>query len=200
MADDFHEMDLRVTEAPSILDMGVLLAENAWMLIGSALAGAVLAFLLALLLPRTYESTSLLKFTEADAAVIRSADVLMPVIKELNLLRDDPLDVALEKLNRKVSPVFRKKDAALQVSTRAETQEAEVFHGVCNGVVVAQLQQRGELFGVQFTFALVHILRQHKVDKRLLPVGEFRARFGRGFCRALNAGLGRAGRLFFSLP
>jgi uncharacterized protein involved in exopolysaccharide biosynthesis len=124
MADDFHEMDLRVMEEPSILDMGVLLAENAWMLIGSALAGAVLAFLLALLLPRTYESTSLLKFTEADAAVIKSADVLMPVIKELNLLRDDPLDEALEKLNRKVFPVFRKKDAALQVSTRAETPEA----------------------------------------------------------------------------
>jgi uncharacterized protein involved in exopolysaccharide biosynthesis len=124
MADDFHEMDLRVIEEPGILDMGVLLAENAWMVIGSALAGAVLAFLLALLLPRTYESTSLLKFTEADAAVIRSADVLVPVIKELNLLRDDPLDVALEKLDRKISAVFRKKDAALQVSTRGETPEA----------------------------------------------------------------------------
>lgn len=124
MADDFHEMDLRVVEEPGILDIGVLLAENAWMVMGSALVGAVLAFLLALVLPRTYESTSLLKFTEADAAVIRSADVLMPVIKELDLLRDDPLDVALEKLNRKVFPVFRKKDAALQVSTRAETPQA----------------------------------------------------------------------------
>ena len=78
MADDFHEMDSRVMDEPSILDLGVLLAENAGIVIGGALVGAILAFLLALVLPRTYESTSLLKFTEADAAVMKSADVLMP--------------------------------------------------------------------------------------------------------------------------
>ena len=124
MADDFHEMDSRVVEEPSILDLGVLLAENAGIVLGGALVGAILAFLLALVLPRTYESTSLLKFTEADAAVMKSADVLMPVIAELNLLRDDPPDLAIEKLRKKILPAFRKKDAVLQVSTQAKTPEA----------------------------------------------------------------------------
>ena len=53
MVDDLHEMDVRVVEAPGILDLGVLLTENAWIVIGGALIGAVLAFLLALVLPRT---------------------------------------------------------------------------------------------------------------------------------------------------
>ena len=45
MVDDFHEMDVRVVEAPGTLDLDVL-------------AGAILAFFLALVLPRTYQSTS----------------------------------------------------------------------------------------------------------------------------------------------
>ena len=53
MVDDLHEMDVRVVEAPGILDLGVLLTENAWIVIGGALIGAVLAFLVALVLPRT---------------------------------------------------------------------------------------------------------------------------------------------------
>ena len=42
---------------------------------------------------------------------------------ELYSLRDDPLDLAIEKLRKKIFPAFRKKDAVLQVLTRAETPE-----------------------------------------------------------------------------
>ncbi|NMM08220.1 hypothetical protein [Polaromonas sp.] len=66
MVDDLHEMDVRVVEAPGILDLGVLLTENAWRVIGGALVGAIRAFFLALVLRRTHKSTPLLKFTEAE--------------------------------------------------------------------------------------------------------------------------------------
>ena len=53
MVVDFHEMDVRVVEAPGIPDLGVLLMENAWIVIGGALVGAIVAFLLSLVPPRT---------------------------------------------------------------------------------------------------------------------------------------------------
>ncbi len=52
---------------------------------------------------------------------------------------------------------------------------AKIGHGVGNGVVIFEPEQRRQLFLVQFLHADAHVVRQHEIEKRLLLAVELRA-------------------------
>lgn len=108
----------------SLLDIGVVLAENAGLLVAGPIIGAVIALVITLTLPPRYESTSLLRLSETDAAVMKSVDVLKPVIDELKLQRGDPFDTTIKRVSSQIVPTFSKKEGLLKFSSQAETPEA----------------------------------------------------------------------------
>lgn len=107
-----------------LLDIGVVLAENMGLLVAVPIVGAVIALLVTLALPPIYESTSLLKLSETDASVMKSVDILKPVIDELKLQRGDPFDTAIKRVSSQVTLTFSKKDGLLKFSSQGETPEA----------------------------------------------------------------------------
>lgn len=108
----------------SLLDLVVMLAENAYLLIGVSLAGALIGLGGTALLPSIYESTSLLRLSESDGAMMKSVDVLKPVIEELKLQRGELFDTAVMRVGLQIAPTFSKKEGFLKLSTQAQTPEA----------------------------------------------------------------------------
>lgn len=108
----------------SLLDIGVVLAENAVLLVAGPIIGGAIALLITLALPPIYESTSFLRLSEADASVMKSVDVLKPVIDELQLQRSDPFDTAIKRVSSQITLTFSKKDGLLKFSSQGETPEA----------------------------------------------------------------------------
>lgn len=108
----------------SLLDIGVVLAENVGLLVTGPIIGGAIALLITLALPPIYESTSLLRLSETDASVMKSVDVLKPVIDELQLQRNDPFDTAIKRVSSQITLTFSKKDGLLKFSSQGETPEA----------------------------------------------------------------------------
>ena len=108
----------------SLLDIGVVLAENMGLLVAGPIIGGAIALLVTLALPPIYESTSLLRLSETDASVMKSVDVLKPVIDELQLQRGDPFDTAIKRVSSQITLTFSKKDGLLKFSSQGETPEA----------------------------------------------------------------------------
>lgn len=82
----------------------------------------------------------------------------------------------------------------IQIPLEARKDSADLFwlsqldDGISNGVVVFEIEQRYELFLVEFIYADLHVMREHKVEKCLLlavELGGNRAlRVGRPFLAA----------------
>lgn len=108
----------------SLLDVGVVLAENAVLLVAGPIIGGAIALLITLALPPIYESTSFLRLSEADASVMKSVDVLKPVIDALQLQRSDPFDTAIKRVSSQITLTSSKKDGLLKISSQGETPEA----------------------------------------------------------------------------
>ena len=108
----------------SLLDIGVVLAENAVLLVAGPIIGAIIALAITLALPPIYGSTSLLRLSGTDAAVMKSVDVLGPVIDELKLQSSEPYDAVIQRVSSQVIATFDIKKGLLKLSTQAETPEA----------------------------------------------------------------------------
>lgn len=93
----------------SLLDIGVVLAENAVLLVAGPIIGTIIALAITLALPPIYGSTSLLRLSETDAAVMKSVDVLGPVIDELKLQSSEPSDAVIQRVSSQVIATFDKK-------------------------------------------------------------------------------------------
>ena len=65
---------------------------------------------------------------------------------------------------------------------------AEIRHGIGDGIVIFEPEQRRELFLIEFLDANAHVVRQHEVEEDLLPAVEARADNDLCFLRAFLAG------------
>ena len=121
-------------EEMGVLDFLVLTAEN-WKLIfgGSTLVG-LLAFVVGLALPQTFVSTAVLAAPLAQvagselvlASLMNSASVVDPVIKQLKLKGEDPIDLAREKLRDNLKIAVGKGDKLVTLVASAESPEQAV--------------------------------------------------------------------------
>jgi uncharacterized protein involved in exopolysaccharide biosynthesis len=116
----------------SLLDILVTLAESWKLLVFGPLAAAVLAGALSFLWPKTFESTAIVRLTEAEVALVGAAPVLDPLIVKFDLLPefDGNQDDARAYLAKKITGKFDKKTGLSTIATIAATPERAQAMGV----------------------------------------------------------------------
>ena len=109
----------------SLLDILVTLAESWKLLVFGPLAAAVLAGALSFLWPKTYESTAIVRLTEAEGVLLVSSPVLDPLIEKFELLSrfDGVYEDARKYLGKKIVIKFDKKTNLTIITTASDTPE-----------------------------------------------------------------------------
>ena len=131
----------------SLLDILVTLAESWKLLVFGPLAAAVLAGALSFLWPKTFESTAIVRLTEAEVALVGAAPVLDPLIVKFNLLPefDGNQDDARAYLAKKITGKFDKKTGLSTITTIAATPErAQAMGAAAIDALLLELLPKGK--------------------------------------------------------
>jgi len=109
----------------SLLDILVTLAESWKLLVFGPLVAGVLAGGLSFLWPKTFESVTIVRLSEAELALINSAPVLDPIIEKFGLLPefDGIQEDARLYLSKKIVGKFDKKTNLATITAAATTPE-----------------------------------------------------------------------------
>lgn len=117
-------------EELSLLDLLLVIAENLRLLVLGPLLAAILGFGIAILLPRTWDSVTLLRGgTPTLATLVSSPAVLMPVARAQGIPAGKPVDDAVDALRERVKVAFNAKDQVLTITATAQTPEAALSLG-----------------------------------------------------------------------
>jgi uncharacterized protein involved in exopolysaccharide biosynthesis len=112
------------TDEISLLDLSLVVVDNLRLLVLGPIVAGLVALGVSFLLPRTYESTALLKGKAQVASLITTPAVLDPVIEQLKLVEaDESLDEARNRLRRDVKATFNVKDNLVTVTAKARSPE-----------------------------------------------------------------------------
>jgi LPS O-antigen subunit length determinant protein (WzzB/FepE family) len=131
----------------SLLDILVTLAESWKLLVFGPLAAAVLAGALSFLWPKTFESTAIVRLTEAEVALLAAAPVLDPLIVKFDLLPefDGNQDDARSYLAKKITGKFDKKTGLSTITAIAATPErAQAMGAAAIDVLLLELLPKGK--------------------------------------------------------
>ena len=131
----------------SLLDILVALAESWKLLVFGPLAAAVLAGALSFLWPKTFESTAIVRLTEAEVALVGAAPVLDPLIVKFDLLPefDGNQDDARAYLAKKITGKFDKKTGITTITTIAATPErAQAMGAAVIDALLLELLPKGK--------------------------------------------------------
>jgi LPS O-antigen subunit length determinant protein (WzzB/FepE family) len=131
----------------SLLDILVTLAESWKLLVFGPLAAAVLAAALSFLWPKTFESTAIVRLTEAEVALVVAAPVLDPLIVKFDLLSefDGNQDDARAYLAKKITGKFDKKTGLSTITTIAATPErAQAMGAAAIDALLLELLPKGK--------------------------------------------------------
>lgn len=131
----------------SLLDILVTLAESWKLLVFGPLAAAVLAGALSFLLPKTFESTAIVRLTETEVALVGTAPVLDPLIVKFDLLPefDGSQDDARAYLAKKITGKFDKKTGLSTITTIAVTPErAQAMGAAVIDALLLELLPKGK--------------------------------------------------------
>ena len=125
----------------SLLDILVTLAESWKLLVFGPLAAAVLAGALSFLLPKTFESTAIVRLTEAELALLNTAPVLDPLVEKFGLLSefDGAQEDARQYLTKKIVGKFDKKSNLAIITAAANAPERA--QEMCKAVIDALLKE-----------------------------------------------------------
>lgn len=116
----------------SLLDILVTLAESWKLLVFGPLAAAMLAAALSFLLPKTFESTAIVRLAETEVALVGAVPVLDPLIVKFDLLPefDGNQDDARAYLAKQITGKFDKKTGLSTITAIATTPERAQAMGV----------------------------------------------------------------------
>lgn len=131
----------------SLLDILVTLAESWKLLVFGPLAAAVLAGALSFLWPKTFESTAIVRLTEAEVALVGAAPVLDPLIVKFDLLPefDGNRDDARAYLAKKITGKFDKKTGLSTITAIAATPErAQAMGAAAIDALLLELLPKGK--------------------------------------------------------
>jgi uncharacterized protein involved in exopolysaccharide biosynthesis len=131
----------------SLLDILVTLAESWKLLVFGPLAAAVLAGALSFLWPKTFESTAIVRLTEAEVALLAAAPVLDPLIVKFDLLPefDGNQDDARAYLAKKITGKFDKKTGLSTIAANATTPErAQAMGAAAINALLQELLPKGK--------------------------------------------------------
>ncbi len=131
----------------SLLDILVTLAESWKLLVFGPLAAAVLAGALSFLWPKTFESTAIVRLTEAEVALVGAVPVLDPLIVKFDLLPefDGNQDDARAYLAKKITSKFDKKTGLSTITAIAATPErAQAMGAAAIDALLLELLPKGK--------------------------------------------------------
>lgn len=122
----------KMTETPqlpeeddiSLLDLLHTIAENLRLLVIGPIVVGLLALAWASFIPKTYESTAILKAEQVTASLMLSAAVLDPVAAKLGYTPKVDQDAARNRLKSQIKANFNAKDKLLTLTTQADTPQA----------------------------------------------------------------------------
>jgi hypothetical protein len=131
----------------SMLDILVTLAESWRLLVFGPLIASVMAGALSFLWPKTFESTAIVRLSEAEVALVGVAPVLDPLIVKFDLLRefDGNQDDARAYLAKKIDGKFDKKTGLSTITAIAATPErAQAMGAAAIDVLLLELLPKGK--------------------------------------------------------
>lgn len=131
----------------SLLDILVTLAESWKLLVLGPLVAGVLAGGLSFLWPNTYESVSIVRLNEEEAALIHAATVLDPLIAKFDLLKeaDGIHEDARKDLTKKLVIAIDKKTKLATLTAKARTPEqAQALGAAAIEAVLQELRVKGK--------------------------------------------------------
>jgi capsular polysaccharide biosynthesis protein len=108
----------------SLLDLLQTIAENLRLLVIGPLVVGLLAIAWTSFMPKTYESTAILKSEQVTASLMLSAAVLDPIATNLGYTPKLEQDEARDKLKSQIKASFNAKDKLLTLTTQADTPQA----------------------------------------------------------------------------
>lgn len=150
----------------SLLDILLTLAESWKLLVFGPLLAGVLAGAISFLLPKTFESISIVRLTEEQAALIHAAPVLDPLIEKFDLLKDADgfLDDARQNLKRRLTFVVDRKTKLVTFVAQGRTPEsAQMLGKATMDILLIELQPKGK--------EKEAILQEIEVNKQLIADG-----------------------------
>lgn len=130
-----------------LLDILVTLAESWKLLVFGPLVVGVLAGGLSFLWPNTYESVSIVRLTEEDAALIHAAPVLDPLIAKFDLLKDVNVsqeDARLSLKNKLVLAIDKKTKLATLTAKARTPEQAQALGAAVIEAVLQELRVKGK--------------------------------------------------------
>jgi uncharacterized protein involved in exopolysaccharide biosynthesis len=108
----------------SLLDLLQTIAENLRLLVIGPLVVGLLAIAWTSFMPKTYESTAILKTEQVTASLMLSASVLDPIAANLGYTPKQEQDAARDKLKSQIKASYSAKAKLLTLTTQADTPQA----------------------------------------------------------------------------
>jgi len=117
-------IDYAAEDEISLLDLLQTIVDNLRLLVIGPILAGLLALVGAAYLPKTYESTAILKADQSHASQMLTASVLDPIAAKLGYTAQLQTDEARAKIKEQVKASFNVKDKLLTLSTQANTPQA----------------------------------------------------------------------------
>jgi capsular polysaccharide biosynthesis protein len=108
----------------SLLDLLQTIVDNLRLLVIGPIVAGLLALAAASFLPKTYESTAILKAEPVVASIMLSAAVLDPIASSLGYTPQMPADDARTKLKEQIKANINAKDKLLTLTAQANSPQA----------------------------------------------------------------------------
>ncbi len=127
----------------SLLDLLQTIVDNLRLLIIGPLVAGLLAYGVALVIPKTYESTAILKSEQNLAGQMLTASVLDPIAAKLGYTPKMEADDARDKLKKEIKASYNAKDKLVTLTVQATSpQAAQALANDVLAQVYAQTQPR----------------------------------------------------------
>lgn len=115
--------ETNTVEPFTMIDFLLVVVENLRLLVLLPLLAGMLAFVGVSLMPKTYESTAILKAEQETASLVNSATVLDPIAASLGLTKKLEVDDARLELKKQIQVRMSAKAKLLTLTTRSETPQ-----------------------------------------------------------------------------
>ncbi len=127
----------------SLLDLLQTIVDNLRLLVIGPLVAGLLAYGVALVIPKTYESTAILKSEQNLAGQMLTASVLDPIAAKLGYTPKMEADDARDKLKKEIKASYNAKDKLVTLTVQATSpQAAQALANDVLAQVYAQTQPR----------------------------------------------------------
>jgi hypothetical protein len=115
--------ETKAVEQFTLLDLLLVIVDNLRLLVLGPIVAGLIVFVGSSLIPKTYESTAILKAEQVTASLMSSASVLDPIAFKLGYTQKLETDEARLELKKQIQVHLNAKDKLLTLTAQAETPQ-----------------------------------------------------------------------------